>query len=242
MQRANTPLRPPRVASTIKKARKLSLPPDDDQHDLETTLQNKHRHHARVVPLRAISTMGIAASLPLSFPSVASASTSSTASTSSLSTSPHHLLNTIPHALLHMDDRSMYICCLTVGTTFSLLTIAVTGRFILSFFPGLERAARQARGPIALRAFVILDGLLMDPAQRRVFRMKEEGDVNYAAMLVLACMSAILEVMFGQPNGLLAQSVPDAGMLYFLNYLIFCQQMLLLPQWAMAVFRHFLLI
>ena len=71
--------------------------------------------------------------------------------------------------------------------------------------------------------------------------MKEEGDVNYASMACLATMSAVLELLFGN-SGLLFHYVPDAGVLHSLHYLIFCQHMLLLPQWTMAVFRAFLII
>lgn len=104
-------------------------------------------------------------------------------------------------------------------------------------FPGLERTAKQARGPYTIRAFLMLDWAL-NPTQKGVFRMKEEGDVNYAAMAWLALMSMVLEVLFGDA-GVLRQTVPDTQLLFFLNYLIFFQQMLLLPQWAMAVFRWF---
>lgn len=71
--------------------------------------------------------------------------------------------------------------------------------------------------------------------------MKEEGDVNYAAMMYLASMSVVLELLFGDA-GLLATAIPDAELLHSLHYLIFFQHMLLLPQWTMAVFRAFLLI
>ncbi|KAH7624661.1 hypothetical protein NADE_001884 [Nannochloris sp. 'desiccata'] len=107
-------------------------------------------------------------------------------------------------------------------------------------FPELEKTARQSEGPLPLRAFVMLDGAL-DPIQRGVFQMKEEGELNYAAMLYLALMSGVLEVLFG-PSGVLFHSVPDIGVLKFLDYLIMWQQMLLLPQWTMAVFRYFMLI
>jgi hypothetical protein len=86
----------------------------------------------------------------------------------------------------------------------------------------------------------MLDGVL-DPVQRSVFQMDKEGDPNYAAMLYLALMSGVLEILFG-PSGLLFHSVPDVGILKFLDYLIMWQQMLLLPQWTMAVFRYFMLI
>ena len=144
------------------------------------------------------------------------------------------------HAYHMVDDHTMCMGCMALGSTFSILTLACTGRFILSFFPNLERAARQSQGPLLLRAFVMLDGLL-GPTQRGIFSMKEEGDVNYAAMLYLALMSGVLEVLFG-PNGILFHSVPDIGILKFLDYLIMWQQMLLLPQWTMAVFRYFMLI
>lgn len=86
----------------------------------------------------------------------------------------------------------------------------------------------------------MLDGVL-EPTQKALFQMKGEGDVNYAAMLYLAFMSAILELLFG-PSGVLFHSVPDRSILKFLDYLIMWQQMLLLPQWTMAVFRYFMLI
>ena len=70
---------------------------------------------------------------------------------------------------------------------------------------------------------------------------KADEDCNYAAMAATAVMSIVLEILFGSP-GLLSQAVPDPEVLRGLNYLIFFQQMLLLPQWAMAVFRYFCLI
>ena len=104
----------------------------------------------------------------------------------------------------------------------------------------LERRARQASAPLVFRTFVALDALL-DPAQKNIFRMKEQGDVNYAAMATLAAASGVMELLFGD-SGVLSPSVPDLGLLHGLQYLIFFQQVLLLPQWAMAVFRAFLLI
>jgi len=96
------------------------------------------------------------------------------------------------------------------------------------------------KGPILLRSFVLLDALL-DPTQRHVFKLKEQGDVNYASVAVLAAMSCLLEVLFGD-SGLLARSVPDLELLRSLRYLIFFQQTILIPQWTMAVFRSFFLI
>jgi hypothetical protein len=144
------------------------------------------------------------------------------------------------HTYHMIDDHTMCTGCMVLGITFSCLTLAFTCRFLLSFFPNLERAARQHQGPLPLRACLMLDGVL-DPIQRNVFQMKEEGDPNYAAMLYLALMSGVLEVLFG-PSGLLFHSVPDIQILKGLDYLIMWQQMLLLPQWTMAVFRFFGLI
>ncbi len=70
---------------------------------------------------------------------------------------------------------------------------------------------------------------------------KEQDDVNYASMAALAAMSCFLEILFGN-GGLLSQSVPDPELLRALRYLIYFQETLLLPQWAMAVFRFFMLI
>lgn len=71
---------------------------------------------------------------------------------------------------------------------------------------------------------------------------REIGDINYASMTALAAMSGVLELLFGPDCGLLSQAVPDAELLHHLRYLTFFQQTILLPQWAMAVFRWFLLI
>ena len=128
----------------------------------------------------------------------------------------------------------VYDANLCIFTNETLLAIAICS------FPGLERAAKRARGPLAFRIFLLLDWALT-PAQTCLFRMEEEGDVNYAAMLYLAAMSSVLEICFGE-SGFLRAAVPDIDLLFFLNYLIFFQHMLLLPQWAMAVFRWFSLI
>lgn len=140
-----------------------------------------------------------------------------------------------------LDDHAVCTSCAVLGAIFSVLTVAATARFLLSFFPTLEASARQRRGPSILRPLVALDPFIFAPAQRRLFHKREEGDVNYAAMALLAAMSVALEVLFGD-TGLLAQSVPDTELLYGLNYLIYCQHVLLLPQWAMAVFRYYSLI
>ena len=70
---------------------------------------------------------------------------------------------------------------------------------------------------------------------------ESDAQCNYAAMAMLAVMSGVLELLFGS-SGLLTHTIPDPELVRGLNYLIFFQQMLLLPQWVMVVFRWFAII
>jgi hypothetical protein len=55
------------------------------------------------------------------------------------------------------------------------------------------------------------------------------------ALAAIAASSILLEVLFGH-GGVLADKVPDASLLWALRYLVFCQHIVLLPAWSVAVF------
>jgi hypothetical protein len=130
-------------------------------------------------------------------------------------------------------------CMWTAGIS-TVLTVAMTSRFLMSLHPTLEKRARAPGGPLALRALCVMDPVL-EPVKTKIFGLKDPEDPQYAAIAALALLSAALELMFGGAggDGLLTAAVPDLGMLHYLQYLTFFQQMILIPQWALAVFRSF---
>ena len=83
---------------------------------------------------------------------------------------PAPSLQAHPYHYHLVDDHSLCMACLGLGTAFSVLTFASTSRFLLSFYPGMEKRARQGRGPLVFRATVALDAVL-EPAQRCLFRL-----------------------------------------------------------------------
>ena len=96
-----------------------------------------------------------------------------------------------------------------------------------------------------MRALLVLDPML-DPVQRGLFlrgtgaEEAPRGDEPplYSAPAAIAASSILLEVLFGH-GGVLANKVPDASLLWALRYLVFCQHIVLLPAWAVAVFRWY---
>lgn len=134
----------------------------------------------------------------------------------------------------------MYWTCLGLGAAGVVTTLLCPSRFLLSYFPGLEKAAKTRPRAMLLRAVTAADPLL-DPITKGVFRMTEQGDLNYGAMTLMAVVSGVLAVLLGQ-DGMLVAQVPDPGLLAALQYLVFVQHVLLLPMWTFVVFRYFMLI
>lgn len=139
-----------------------------------------------------------------------------------------------------VDDQTMITYCYFIGGSFAFLSLLLTCRFILSFFPSLEKNARRKRGPMACRILTVLDPFL-DPAKDGFFSTVESDAPNYATMLYLAGLCAILELLIG-PGGLLEDQIPDTSVLLSLRCVLIWQQTLLLPQWALAVFRAYKLL
>lgn len=135
-------------------------------------------------------------------------------------------------------DRAYWLC-VGLGSTAVLTTLLFTSRFLMSYFPSLEKRAKQ-RPSAVLRVLTAADPIL-DPITRGFFRMTESGDLNYGAMALLALTSAIMTSLLGD-GGLMVEQVPDLGVLQALRYLVFFQHMMLLPMWVFVVFRWFLLI
>ncbi|PSC67621.1 somatic embryogenesis receptor kinase 1-like [Micractinium conductrix] len=126
-----------------------------------------------------------------------------------------------------------------LGSATVVTTLLFTSRFLMSYFPELEKAGRQRKRRF-LTLLTAADPLL-DPITRGFFQMTETGDLNYGSVLMLAVTSAVLTVLLGD-GGLMVNVVPDLGMLQALRYLVVFQHMLLLPMWTFVVFRFFLLI
>ncbi|KAL4420058.1 hypothetical protein ABPG77_007497 [Micractinium sp. CCAP 211/92] len=142
------------------------------------------------------------------------------------------------HATGLASDRAYWLC-MGVGTTAVVTTLLFTSRFLMSYFPSLEKRAKQRPGAV-LRVLTAADPLL-DPITRGFFKMTESGDLNYGAMALLAFTSAIMTTLLGD-GGLMVEQVPDLTVLQALRYLVFFQHMMLLPMWVFVVFRWFLLI
>ncbi|KAL4440614.1 hypothetical protein ABPG75_003615 [Micractinium tetrahymenae] len=135
-------------------------------------------------------------------------------------------------------DRAYWLC-VGLGATGVVSTLLFTSRFLMSYFPSLEKAAKQ-RPSAVLRLLTAADPIL-DPITRGFFKMTESGDLNYGAMALLAFTSALLTTLLGD-GGLMVEQVPDLNVLQALRYLLYFQHMMLLPMWVFVVFRWFLLI
>jgi len=151
-------------------------------------------------------------------------------------------LSTPPHPSVYhaVPEHTMMCECMLLGATMSLLTLLLTSRFLLSFFPNLEKMAKQQNGPIAFRCLIMLDYFL-DPIMNSCFKDVESDAPNYAAMIYLASLCAVMQLLVGQ-HGILFDLIPDTQLLQLLQHILIQQQTILLPQWAMAVFRAYKLI
>lgn len=75
---------------------------------------------------------------------------------------------------------SMYWTCVGIGAAGTLTTLLFTSRFLMSYFPSLEKRAKQrpaTRAALVLRALTAADPIL-DPITKGFFRMTEQGDLN----------------------------------------------------------------
>ena len=112
------------------------------------------------------------------------------------------------------------------------LTLLLTSRFFLGFFPPLEKTAKQQNGPLALRYLVMLDSFL-DPMMDS--QDAESDAPNYAAIVYLASLGAALQLLLGIQSGM----IPDTQLLVLLQIILIQKPSILLPQWSMTVFRGF---
>lgn len=147
-----------------------------------------------------------------------------------------------PHPSVYhaVPEHTVMYECMLLGATMTVLTLLLTSRFLLSFFPTLENMAKQQNGPIAFRCLVILDYFL-DPMMDSCFKDVEPDAPNYAAMIYLASLCAVMQLLVG-PHGILFDQISDMQLLVLLQCILIQQQTILLPQWAMAVFRAYKLI
>jgi hypothetical protein len=141
---------------------------------------------------------------------------------------PHpSVYHTVPeHNMLYQSE------IIILGATMVFLTLLLTSRFFLGFFPPLEKTAKQQNGPLALQYLVMLDSFL-DP-------MMDSQDArsdapNYAAIVYLASLGATLQLLLGIQSGL----IPDTQLLVLLQIILIQKPSILLPQWSMTVFRGF---
>lgn len=128
------------------------------------------------------------------------------------------------------DNVCMGAACM--GGAFTLLTLLLTARFLLSFFPRLERQALARQWPYS--AVTVLDPVLQ-PVKRHLFAL-EETDPDYAAVAVLAVATGLLECLVGE-YGLLVHAIPDFQLVRALQQLIIVQHCFLLPSWCLVVLR-----
>lgn len=131
-------------------------------------------------------------------------------------------------------QHNMYLASVGLGTVFTVVTLMSTSRFMMSFFPKLEKQARMKSLPWSL--FTIFDPLLQ-PIQRGLFKM-EPGDIDYSSVAFLATVSSVMSTLVGR-GGLMVELVPDASVLHYMQYLCFFQHGLLLPTWVLVVLRAF---
>lgn len=144
-----------------------------------------------------------------------------------LSTPPHpSVYSAVPeHTMLYQSE------IIIIGATMSLLTLLLTGRFLLSFFH-LEKMAKQHNGPIAFQYLVMLDSCL-DPMMNS--KDAESDTPNYAAIVYLASIGAALQLLVG----IQFDQIPDTQLLVLLQIILIQKPSILLPKWSMTVFRGF---
>lgn len=143
-------------------------------------------------------------------------------------------------ALPHLPEVSGYWMALGLGAAGVTTTVLLTSRFLVSYFPGLEKKAKARPAGTLYRLLTVADPVL-DPITKGFFRQTQQGDLNYGAMALLALSSAVLTCIVGD-GGLFVERVPDLDTLQFLRYLSYFQHMTLLPMWVIVVFRFFMLI
>ncbi|KAI7837406.1 hypothetical protein COHA_008773 [Chlorella ohadii] len=129
----------------------------------------------------------------------------------------------------------MYWGCICLGAAGLLTTTVCTARFIISFFPGLEKVAEQRRWQLPWVAVTLYDPLLQ-PVRRRVFGQTQEGDLDYAAVALLAVICSLLETLVGK-DGMLNDFIPDFALLHALQWVIIFMHGQLLPAWVLVVLR-----
>ncbi|PRW05802.1 ATP-dependent DNA ligase [Chlorella sorokiniana] len=143
-------------------------------------------------------------------------------------------------ALPHLPEFNGYWMALGLGGAGVVTTLLLTSRFLMSYFPSLEKNAKARPAGALYRLLTVADPVL-DPITKGFFRQTQQGDLNYGAMALLALSSAVLTCVFGD-GGLMVDRVPDLDTLQLLRYLSYFQHMLLLPMWVIVVFRFFMLI
>lgn len=147
------------------------------------------------------------------------------------------LATIVPHSVAaptHWSDTLLW-CYTAAGAASLLVSLVCTSRFLVSFTPGLERQVQLRRWSLPWQAVTLFDPLLQ-PLRRGFFRQTEEGDLDYAAVALLAVACSLLECLVGK-DGLMNDYIPSFALRDGLQFLIFFQHGLLLPCWVIVVLR-----
>ncbi|KAL4440615.1 hypothetical protein ABPG75_003616 [Micractinium tetrahymenae] len=147
------------------------------------------------------------------------------------------LATIVPHSLpppTHWSDTLLW-CYTAAGAASLLVSLVCTSRFLVSFTPGLERQVELRRWSLPWQAVTLFDPLLQ-PLRRGFFRQTEDGDLDYAAVALLAVVCSLLECLVGK-DGLMNDYIPSFALREGLQFLIFFQHGLLLPCWVIVVLR-----
>ncbi|PSC67620.1 branched-chain amino acid transporter [Micractinium conductrix] len=142
----------------------------------------------------------------------------------------------MPHSLQQQQAwQTLTWGCTAIGCASLGVTLVCTTRFLLSYNPALEQEVELRRWALPWRAVTLFDPLLQ-PLRRRFFGQTAPGDLDYAAVALLAVVCSLLECLVGK-DGLLNDRIPDFALLQALQTLIVFQHGMLLPCWVIVVLR-----
>ena len=112
-------------------------------------------------------------------------------------------------------------------------TVALTGRFLVAWFPRLER--RRNESPWV--HLVAATDPLLEPVRRAV-PMRVAGSLDVTPLAVLGAVHVLTDALIGAQTGALLAAVPYAPAQEAFQALNNSQVLLCLPMWLMVVARY----